>query len=191
MSQLDENPISSGSTLKIVYILAGITIALAIPLVFVYESIKEMDRRAKIQQEENLKREKAEAEKRRAEAGRKAAQERDELERAKQEAERKAAKERAERESRDQEILTARAHNVPLQIELLQNKNPAVRAGAALALEKLGPDAVKAVPDLAGALRDVNDEVRLAALKALQKIGPSSRDALKEVLQALAELKKG
>jgi HEAT repeat protein len=76
---------------------------------------------------------------------------------------------------------------VPLLVELLHDKNPTVRIGAAFALEGLAKDAAAAVPDLAKALQDPNEDVRLAAARALARIGPSARNALREILEALGD----
>jgi hypothetical protein len=95
LSELDKDPVSSRLTLKIVGIIALISVALAIPLVWMYEANKEMKRLAKeeaqrrsIQEQEDRKIAQAEAERRtkaaQKEAERKAAQEAAELEAAKQ-----------------------------------------------------------------------------------------------------------
>jgi HEAT repeat protein len=333
MSELDKDPISSALTLKIVIILAAVTIVLAIPLVYVYETKKEMERLAEVKAEEDRKRAIEEGEKKKRlaeeEAKRKATQEAADREAAKQESLRDVTmqtlvplpgqenKKKIEQSSEwaDASIYAVQHGNVlvsvddlredehlkiklsvkniesgasvafkgwggfgenvqarledhvgrtlnptkgapaaplftpctlvpaepatnwiafdgsivnlsflrlelpasafggygklrlqiprtmmvfkaapslgdkavPLLVELLQDKSPAIRIGAAFSLEGLAKDAAAAVPDLAKALQDPNEDVHLAAARALARIGPSARNALKEILEALGD----
>src|SRR5713101_7306747 len=97
MSDLDKDPVSSPLTLKIVGIFAVVSIALAIPLVLMYESKKEMERLAKTEAEEERNRAAVDAERKKLAA--------------KEEAERKAAKESADREAAKRKSL----QNVTMQ----------------------------------------------------------------------------
>lgn len=56
---------------------------------------------------------------------------------------------------------------VPALIDALQNQDPAVRNGAAIALGKIGKDANEAVPALKKALDDKDFQVRSSAMQAL------------------------
>jgi hypothetical protein len=60
---------------------------------------------------------------------------------------------------------------VPLLEELLKDDDPAVRALAAQALHRFGPDARAALPALREATKDDDASVRQAATKALKEIG--------------------
>lgn len=76
---------------------------------------------------------------------------------------------------------------VPGLIELLREREPAVRVGAAVALAGHGSGAAAAVPALLGLLAEPDGECRLAATETLGAIGPPARDALPP-LTVLAEV---
>ena len=63
-------------------------------------------------------------------------------------------------------------------MELLQDKNGAVRLAAAWALGKIGPDAKTAVPALTKLLKDKRSDVRRAAAFSLGEIGPEAKTAI-------------
>ena len=52
----------------------------------------------------------------------------------------------------------------------MRDRDPTVRAEAALALMKIGPDARDAAPALAEAQKDANPTVRQYAAKALERV---------------------
>jgi HEAT repeat protein len=69
---------------------------------------------------------------------------------------------------------------------VLQDREPVVRAAAALALRDLGGTASSAIPELRRLLRDPDADVRLASLQALPRLGrlpPSLRRAIAERLK--------
>ena len=59
---------------------------------------------------------------------------------------------------------------LPVLIRALEDKDPQVRSGAAVALGELGSEAASALPALKQALSDKDSQVREAAAKALGKI---------------------
>jgi HEAT repeat protein len=61
--------------------------------------------------------------------------------------------------------------------ELLKDKDPAIRSGAARALRRIGPKAKEAVPALTELLKDKDWEVQIAAASALLEIGPEAQIA--------------
>ncbi len=65
-----------------------------------------------------------------------------------------------------------------------------VRASAAEALGKIGPDAVDATPALVAALYDPGENVRASAAEALGKIGPAAAAAAPALLAALYDRDK-
>jgi HEAT repeat protein len=59
--------------------------------------------------------------------------------------------------------------------ELLKDKVPAIRSGAARALRRIGPKAKEAVPALTELLKDKDRESQTAAASALLEIGPEAQ----------------
>ena len=76
---------------------------------------------------------------------------------------------------------------VPALVEALHDLNPELRDQAALALARIGPQAVDAVPDLIAALRDDDETVRKDAVRALGQIGPQAAIAVPELIEVLRE----
>jgi HEAT repeat protein len=68
-----------------------------------------------------------------------------------------------------------------------QDDDPAVRAGAALALGKIGPVARSAGPALIESLKDSSSRVRAAAALAVGLIGPACGDAGQPLAEALED----
>ncbi|HEY4312630.1 MAG TPA: HEAT repeat domain-containing protein [Pirellulales bacterium] len=67
---------------------------------------------------------------------------------------------------------------VPTLISTLNDPNPRVRAEAARALARIGPEAKEAVPALVARLDDPDDDVRQAAARALGQVGPAAASAV-------------
>jgi HEAT repeat protein len=80
-------------------------------------------------------------------------------------------------ESRDVNELEAR----------LRDRDPGIRAKAALQLSKLGGGAAKAIPALIEALKNDDPLLRQNAALALGKIGPAARDAVPALMEALGD----
>ena len=80
-------------------------------------------------------------------------------------------------ESRDVNELEARFHD----------RDPGVRAKAALQLSKLGGNAAKAVPALVEALKNDDPLLRQNAALALGKIGPAAKDSAPALIEALGD----
>ena len=76
---------------------------------------------------------------------------------------------------------------VPALITALDDPDRDVRAQAARALARMGPQAEAAIPALIDALDDDNKEVRQGAARALGQIGPSAEDAVPALMQALKD----
>ena len=79
------------------------------------------------------------------------------------------------------------AASVPSLVEALRDENPDVRAQAAWALARMGPEAREAVPSLAAALADEDDRVRQSAARALGQIGPDAAEAVGVLIQAMRD----
>jgi HEAT repeat protein len=71
---------------------------------------------------------------------------------------------------------------------LLNSREPMSRSSAALALSRLGPGAVPAVPALIQALKDTDDHVRECAAQALGHVGPAAHQAIPALGQATNEV---
>lgn len=76
--------------------------------------------------------------------------------------------------------------DIAAYIKGLKSPDPDVRRQAALALEKLGPQAVSAVPALQAALRDPDQFVRRFSIRALGAIGPGAANAVPDLVQLLS-----
>src|SRR5262249_51850803 len=74
---------------------------------------------------------------------------------------------------------------VPALAQRLQDEDLDVRLAAALALERVGPPAARAVPARAEGTRRNDPEMRVAALKALQGIGTASAAAVPALVEAM------
>jgi HEAT repeat protein len=79
----------------------------------------------------------------------------------------------------------AQGDDVQAYIKALKSADVDVRRQAAVALEKLGPDAKSAVPALQAALRDPDQFVRRFAARALGAIGPAAAPAVNDLVQML------
>lgn len=76
---------------------------------------------------------------------------------------------------------------VPYLIECLADRDEQVRARAARALARIGPEARQAVSALVVALQDPSQEVRRQAAEALGQIGPEARAAIPALVRVLRE----
>jgi HEAT repeat protein len=72
-------------------------------------------------------------------------------------------------------------------LEALREPQPEARLKALQAIEKLGPQAVEAIPALVDTLGDGEAEVRAAAAGALGAIGPAAESAIPALIKALAD----
>jgi HEAT repeat protein len=81
----------------------------------------------------------------------------------------------AEVRMRARRILDKIETSVTHLIEDLKDNDPAVRKGAAEALERLGPPAKEAIPALLEALKDKDEGVREAVLLAMLTIDPDNK----------------
>ncbi|MFT6499791.1 MAG: hypothetical protein ACJAT6_001928, partial [Akkermansiaceae bacterium] len=70
-------------------------------------------------------------------------------------------------------------------LELLQNGNPAARAGACTALGHCGERSTRAIPEISKALNDREDRVAIAAGYALARLGKTAEKALPDLMRAL------
>ena len=70
-------------------------------------------------------------------------------------------------------------------IEVLQDEDGLVRATAARALGKIGPEAERAVPALMRAIQDQVMIVRMGAAMGLGGIGPKAKEAIPVLAEAL------
>jgi HEAT repeat protein/S1-C subfamily serine protease len=80
--------------------------------------------------------------------------------------------------------LTLNSRDVGMLVELLQHQDSEVRVQAAVALKKLGPDAVVAKKPLLDTLKKADTPLRRASLEALATIGVE-KEALPELEKAL------
>jgi CubicO group peptidase (beta-lactamase class C family) len=76
---------------------------------------------------------------------------------------------------------------VPSLVRALEDQHAIVRAGAALALGKIGPNAKGAVPSLMNLLKDKSPAVREKAAGALGEIGPGASQAVDPLVQRLSD----
>jgi HEAT repeat protein len=76
---------------------------------------------------------------------------------------------------------------VPALIETLNDRDPKVRAAAAMALARIGSQAKAAVPALIKALKDKDPDVRREAARALGQMGPAAQEAVPALLEALRD----
>ncbi|MES1213802.1 MAG: HEAT repeat domain-containing protein [Singulisphaera sp.] len=74
---------------------------------------------------------------------------------------------------------------VPTLITTLNDANPRVRAEAARALARIGPEAKEAVPALIARLEDPDEEVRQAAARALGQVGPAAAPAVPALISLI------
>jgi HEAT repeat protein len=82
------------------------------------------------------------------------------------------------------------AGDVSALLKLLRHRDAPVRAQAARALGKVGPEARKAVEALGEAVQDRNPAVRQAALEGLAGIGPDAAAVVEDVAGALQDPRK-
>lgn len=76
---------------------------------------------------------------------------------------------------------------VPELVIALEDPDRDVRAQAARALARMGPQAEDAIPALIEALDDDDKEVRQGAARALGQIGPLAEEAVPALVQALKD----
>jgi HEAT repeat protein len=74
---------------------------------------------------------------------------------------------------------------VPTLISTLNDPNPRVRAEAARALARIGPQATEAVQPLIARLDDPDEEVRQAAARALGQVGPAAAPAVPALISLI------
>ncbi len=74
---------------------------------------------------------------------------------------------------------------VPTLITTLNDANPRVRAEAARALARIGPEAKEAVPALIARLDDPDEEVRQASARALGQVGPAAAPAVPALISLI------
>jgi HEAT repeat protein len=74
---------------------------------------------------------------------------------------------------------------VPTLVNTLNDPNPRVRAEAARALARIGPEATEAVPALIARLDDPDEEVRQAAARALGQVGPAAATAVPALISLI------
>lgn len=74
---------------------------------------------------------------------------------------------------------------VPTLISTLNDPNPRVRAEAARALARIGPEATEAVQPLIARLDDPDEEVRQAAARALGQVGPAAAPAVPALISLI------
>ncbi|MBL9122522.1 MAG: HEAT repeat domain-containing protein [Planctomycetaceae bacterium] len=76
---------------------------------------------------------------------------------------------------------------VPALLTAMENRDPAVRARAAQAFARMGPEASAAVPALTRALQDRDPDVRKSAARALGQIGPAAESAIPALAVAMSQ----
>ena len=74
---------------------------------------------------------------------------------------------------------------VPNLIDALSASDPRVRAQAARALARIGPDAKEAVPTLMQHLNDPDEDVRQSSARALGQIGPAAEPAVPALIAVI------
>lgn len=85
-------------------------------------------------------------------------------------------------------LVKAGASSVPGLVELFEGKDAVLRARAASVLEKLGPAARNAVPDLLKGLQknpQATTTVNLLAIRVLGRIGPPAQEAVPTLVKGL------
>lgn len=70
--------------------------------------------------------------------------------------------------------------------DLLDHREPAIRAGAVQALGAMGESAGEAVPELVKAMKDENELVRTAAIESLRNLGPDAARAVDSLVPTLS-----
>ncbi|HVU87244.1 MAG TPA: HEAT repeat domain-containing protein [Pirellulales bacterium] len=74
---------------------------------------------------------------------------------------------------------------VPTLVKTLDDPNPRVRAEAARALARIGPEATEAVPALMARLDDPDEDVRQASARALGQVGPAAAPAVPALISLI------
>jgi len=76
---------------------------------------------------------------------------------------------------------------LPILMEALKDEDTLVRQSAAIALERIGPNARAAVPSLIEALKDQDANVRSRAARALGYVAPDAETVVPPLIEALKD----